>query len=252
MNTNIKFNKKVMLLPLMVLASASSHAVNLAGPWGTAQQEACVKLAQPAYADYYVDIYQRVYDSETIVETTERVSIPAGSSGELCGKKILVGDIWARGSIDVSWRIKDDSDHLVREFVTYSTFDGHGATNDWDINEKGHCAANGEPNGVYLTANGRNSCYMIRDVDDEDVVKATYAVDLGDHVPDRGYPHYDAEAVLNGTQRWIIGDVAYSETTQKLYTCKITNWCNGNPTYYAPGEGQSWEDAWKAYYPERS
>ncbi|AZQ85389.1 hypothetical protein EKO29_16200 [Colwellia sp. Arc7-635] len=30
----------------------------------------------------------------------------------------------------------------------------------------------------------------------------------------------------------------------EVYRCNITNWCNGNSSYYAPGKGSAWQTAW--------
>lgn len=250
MNTNIKFNKKAMIIPLMVLASTSAYA----GPNGHAAQKACIKLAQATYENISVDIHQNIADSGPVASTNETLSLPAGSTGEICGNNIVSGDIWANGSVDVSWKITNSSGDIIKSFSTSSTFNGQGANNDWDINEKGQCAANGQSqNGVYLTANGKESCGPLEDISDDAVVKATYAVDLGDNpVPDYGYTHYNSEQVKNGTQTWSVAQHAYSERTQLLYTCNVANWCNGDPTYYEPGHGLTWSQAWTEYTPEKS
>ena len=126
-------------------------------------------------------------------------------------------------------------------------FSGRGPDNDWDIDEKGACGAHNQ-NGVYLESNGVETCGLLPDVEDEDIVAAVFSPEMSklNASADHGYPHYNAESVLNGTQFWHANDVAYSETTHDLYLCKNA-WCNQAPAYYAPGVGSEWQQAWDLY-----
>ena len=233
-------NKKLLSMTLIALSSSAVHASG----WGTAKQEACINLLTPIDKEIAVTINQYINDSGIVATTNEKINLKDGAHGEICGRKKIVHDIYVNGRVGVSWKI-EDSNSTLREFSTESSFNGQGANNDWDIDEKGQCAAYGGK-GVYLTGKGDKSCRFIKDVPDESVIKVTYAVDLGSYHPsnDHGYTHYNPEQVVNGQQKWAVGSLAFSEITQKVYECLQGNLCNESPSYYEPGVGQVWEQAW--------
>ncbi|GEM76759.1 hypothetical protein [Vibrio sagamiensis] len=244
----MKMKLKYLTVPLISLSAnaiANIDDVSVRGPNGYAHQIPCVKITEPFYKDLKVRVKQYIDDSGIDETTDEFFYINSGTTGSFCGTQID-GKIWVNGWVGVSWDLTDTAGKSYANFSTRSHFNGEGGNNDWDIEENGQCAAV-EGNGVYLEYGSTKSCSKLKNVPDSAVVKAMFVPNLKDDLPDYGYPHYNADAVVEGSQVFKAGDIVYGESTRSLYKCKITNWCNGLPTYYAPGDGLNWNQAWDPY-----
>ncbi|NRD74808.1 hypothetical protein HQQ94_16600 [Shewanella sp. VB17] len=241
------------IIAFSILMSLNAHA----GLKGTPKQQACVQLQTAPDKDIFVETYQEINDTGNGgVEVTlnEDFTIPAGSSaGEYCGDSTIKGNINRSGQVGISFTIKQ-SGNIMDTFSSYSTFDGDGASNNWDLSEKGRCSTSDENgNGVMMRATDKHGqlltgCNQFNNIPDENTAKIIFTPQIQiDGNPDHGYPHYDAASVEAGSQVWIKNDIAFSEETESLYRCEQTNWCNGDPDYYAPGAGSNWDQAWSIY-----
>ncbi|MEI8672749.1 hypothetical protein P4S52_13590 [Vibrio sp. SA48] len=99
-----------------------------------------------------------------------------------CSDKWDLNSIYDEGYVDFSFNVKNNTGTTLASFSSYSDFDGTGADNYWDINEKGQCAAQGGY-GVYLKAYIADdkpltfTCGLI-EVDDEDGVSIIFVPEL--------------------------------------------------------------------------
>lgn len=217
----------------MGLACSAAYA----GPWGTANELACVKFTQPTTKPLTIFFSQSIKDTSIIQTKKQNKFVKAGFEGEICADHYIHDDIWATGHVLSSWEIKYN-DELIKSFDTDAFFSGWGSSNDWDIDDKGQCGVNSN-NGVYLsTPNQGPTCGKLADVVDKTIVKATYVVD------DVDFAKYNALDVLNGDQVFANGDKVYGQYNSLLYVCKVASLCNQDPNTYAPGTGSHWLKAW--------
>jgi len=245
---------KLLTVSALVSAALFSSFAS-AGPWGDVKQQTCVDLKETTYETLYLTTVQRVNDfrstSTRSVSSTKKID--ANSHGVYCTDGILEDEIHVNGAVDFDFKLKDSAGKVLASFVSWSTFNGQGASNDWDIRELNSCSVGSARGyGIKMTANGYDSCSMIKDVSDEQIVRITLTPELDSNHPDHGYPHYSAEDVTSNHSNWQKDDIAYSERTQELYQCKESGWCNQAPDSYAPGTGSDWQKAWSNYNPEAS
>ena len=240
---------KIKYIVLSTLIAASPQVFAKASDWGTVQERQCVNIKEELQNDILVSITRSITDTRGRKSMSEDFSVAKGQSGVFCTDEVFRGEIHMHGNVNLGWKIIDPADatHVYASFNTTALFYGKGPDNDWKIDERGACGAYNH-DGVYLAANGIETCKFLWNVPDEDVVAAVFSPKMSNinDSADQGYPHYDAESVLNDTQFWNVNDVAYNETTHDLYLCK-NEWCNQSPAHYAPGVGRYWQQAWDLY-----
>ncbi|WP_339388584.1 hypothetical protein [Vibrio caribbeanicus] len=171
----IKFNKGIVFS--IILSSPFAQA-GIIATYGTATQNACVNLLEPANDDMLVQVKQTIWDTVDVLTKDSFFIIDKGQSGLHCDSETISDDIYVNGKVIVNWTVKNiHNGTILATFNTASEFNGEGANNDWNIQEKGQCGSEETP-GVYLIAENTHSCGQIIDVPDETTVSAVFVPTL--------------------------------------------------------------------------
>ena len=259
--------KKNIIITLGVVGLGCVFSANtLAGINGNPRQKLCVKLLERASETLVIETFQSVYDTNnggTEETLSENITIQAGSpAAEYCGHDIIEGKINGDGKMKAEFNVLVNGEgNTIDEFKSDSFFNGHGQNNEWDLNEKGQCNGSSQQNpGVYMDATDKNG-HSFKDcgsheIPDENLVKIVFTPNLssisGPDNPDspdnpNGYEEYDPEAVINETSDYHDGQIVFQPKNTLTYQCKWEEWCNDDPSFYEPGYGLQWQEAWNEY-----
>ncbi|GEM74418.1 hypothetical protein [Vibrio sagamiensis] len=169
----MKIVTTALSIPMIFISTAVS--ANILSTYGTATEKACVNLIEPTTQDLLVQIKQTIWDTNDVDTQDTNFIIYSDSHGTYCDTEVISHDIYVNGKVAVNWTIRDlENNEILAQFNTESHFNGEGANNDWDLNEKGQCGSE-ESYGVYLVANNMHSCGAIYNVPDESEVLAVFA-----------------------------------------------------------------------------